>query len=113
MSIVINLIVSIFLRLRMAIDGVVALFQIGAAILSAKGDGLKAKAAAAFQQPRVQRLALRPLRAFVPNLVLSKQFVGAYPNTGTAVVTRYEDVVEILDRDADFEVVYEPKMRAI
>jgi cytochrome P450 len=113
MSIVINLIGSIFLRLRMAIDGVVALFQIGAAILSAKGDGLKAKAAAALREPRVQRLALRPLRAFVPNLVLSKQFVAAYPNTGTAVVTRYEDVVEILDRDADFEVVYEPKMRAI
>jgi cytochrome P450 len=113
MSIVINFITSVFLRLRMAIDGVVAVFQIGAAILSAKGDGLKAKAAAAFREPRVQRLALRPLRAFVPNLVLSKQFVAAYPNTGTAVVTRYEDVVEILDRDADFEVVYEPKMRAI
>jgi cytochrome P450 len=58
-------------------------------------------------------LALRSLRAFLPNLVLSRRLIAAYPNTGTAIVTRYEDVVEVLDRNADFEVVYEPKMRAI
>src|ERR1700694_2338784 len=113
MSTLTNVITSIYLRLRMAIEGVAAVFQIGAAILSAKGDGLKAKAAAAFQEPRLQRLALRPLRAFLPNLVLSKQIIAAYPNTGTAIVTRYRDVVEVLDRNGDFEVVYEPKMRAI
>jgi cytochrome P450 len=113
MSTLINFITLSFLRLRMAIDGIAAVFQIGAAILSARGDGLKAKAAAAFREPRLQRLALRPLRAFLPNLVLSKRFIAAYPNTGTAIVTRYRDVVEVLDRNADFEVVYEPKMRAI
>ncbi|HUD87549.1 MAG TPA: cytochrome P450 [Xanthobacteraceae bacterium] len=113
MSVFINFFKVILLRLRMAVEGVAAVFQIGVAILSAKGDGLKAKAAAALQEPRVQRLALRPLRAFLPNLVLSNQFVAAYPNTGTAVVTRYEDVVEVLDRNADFEVVYKPKMEAI
>jgi cytochrome P450 len=113
MSIFINFITLIVLRARMAIDGVAALFQVGAAVLSAKGDGLKAKAAAAFAEPRLQRIALRALRAFLPNLVLSRQFIGAYPNTGTAIVTRYQDVVEVLDRNADFEVVYEPKMRAI
>jgi cytochrome P450 len=79
----------------------------------AKGDGLKAKAAAALKEPRAQRLALRFARAFLPNLVLSRQFVAAYPNTGTAIVTRRQDVIEVLDRNADFEVVYEPKMRAI
>jgi cytochrome P450 len=113
MSDLVNVITSILLRLRMAIEGVAAVFQIGAAILSAKGDGLKAKAADAFAEPRLQRVALRPLRAFVPNFVLSRQLVAAYPNTGTAIVTRYEDVVEVLDRNADFEVVYEPRMRAI
>ena len=61
----------------------------------------------------MQRISLRSLRAFLPNLVLSKPLVTAYPNTGTAIVTRYQDVVEVLDRNADFEVVYEPKMRAI
>jgi cytochrome P450 len=113
MSVFINFITLIVLRARMAIDGVAALFQVGAAVLSAKGDGLKAKAAAAFAEPRLQRIALRALRAFVPNLVLSRQLIAAYPNTGTAIVTRYQDVVEVLDRNADFEVVYEPKMRAI
>jgi cytochrome P450 len=39
--------------------------------------------------------------------------VTAYPNSGTAIVTRFQDVIEVLDRNADFEVVYEPKMRAI
>jgi cytochrome P450 len=113
MSIFINFLTLIVLRIRMAVEGVAALFQIGAAILSAKGDGLKAKAAAAFQEPRMFRVALRPLRAFLPNLVLSRKLIGAYQNTGTAIVTRYQDVVEVLDRNADFEVVYEPKMRAI
>lgn len=113
MSTLINFINLIVLRARMAIDGVAALFQIGVAVLSATGDGLKAKAAAAFQEPRLQRIALRPLRAFLPNLVLSRQFIRAYPNTGTAIVTRYQDVVEVLDRNADFEVVYEPRMREI
>jgi len=113
MSTLINFVTLIVLRTRMAIDGVAAVFQIAAAILAATGDGLKAKAAAAFQEPRLQRIALRALRAFVPNLVLSRQLIGAYPNTGTAIVTRHRDVVEVLDRNADFEVVYEPKMRAI
>jgi len=113
MSILTNFVTSFVMRLRMLLDGLVAPFQIAPAILAASGDGLKAKAAAALQDPRVQRISLRLLRAFLPNLVLSKQLVVAYPNTGTAIVTRYLDVVEVLDRNADFEVVYEPKMRAI
>jgi cytochrome P450 len=113
MSFLTSFVTSVFVRLQMLLDGLVAPFQIASAILSASGDDLKAKAAAALQDPRVQRIGLRPLRAFLPNLVLSKQFVAAYPNTGTAIVTRYQDVVEVLDRNADFEVVYEPKMRAI
>lgn len=113
MNIVINVFSVSLVRLRMALDGVLAFGQIAAAIARAKGGGVKEKAASAFQDPSVQRLALRPLRAFAPNLVLSKRWVTAYPNSGTAVVTRYRDVIEVLDRNADFEVVYEPKMRAI
>ena len=96
-----------------ALEGLARPFRSRAAILSAKGDGLKAKVAAAFQEPRLQRLALRSLRAFLPNLVLPRRLIAAYPNTGTAIVTRHQDVIEVLDRNADFEVVYEPKMRAI
>jgi cytochrome P450 len=113
MSFLISAVTAIAAHLRMWAEGLVAPFQLAPAILSAKGDGLKAKAAAALKEPRAQRLALRFARAFLPNLVLSRQFVAAYPNTGTAIVTRRQDVIEVLDRNADFEVVYEPKMRAI
>jgi len=113
MSFLISAVTAIAAHLRMWTEGLVAPFQLAPAILSAKGDGLKAKAAAALKEPRAQRLALRFARAFLPNLVLSRQFVAAYPNTGTAIVTRHQDVIEVLDRNADFEVAYEPKMRAI
>jgi len=112
MSFLTSAVTAIAAHLRMWVEGLVAPFQVGAAVLSAAGDGLKAKAAAALQVPRVQRLAARPLRAFLPNLVLSKQVIKAYPNSGTTIVTRYQDVIEVLDRNADFEVVYEQKMRA-
>src|SRR3984893_14634369 len=108
-----NFVTVLIVRLRMILDGLAAVYQIPAAILSAKGSGLKAKAQAAFQEPRVQRLALRPVRAFLPNLRVRWKFFTAYPNTGTALVTRHDDVIEVLDRHADFEVVYEPRMRAI
>jgi cytochrome P450 len=113
MSFLISAVTAIAAHLRMWTEGLLAPFQVAPAILAARGDGLKAKAAAALQDPRVQRLALRSLRAFLPNLVLSKQVIAAYPNTGTTIVTRYQDVIEVLDRNADFEVVYEPKMRTI
>jgi cytochrome P450 len=113
MSFLTSAVTAVVVHLRMWIEGIVAPFQIGAAILSTAGDGLKEKAVAALGQPRVQRLGLRIARAFVPNLVLSKQFIKAYQNTGTAIVTRHQDVIEVLDRNADFEVVYEPKMRAL
>ncbi|GEP60689.1 cytochrome P450 [Reyranella soli] len=113
MSFLASFITSFATRFRMLLDGLVAPFQVAPAILTASGDGLKAKAATALKDPRVQRISLRLMRAFLPNLVLSKPLITAYPNTGTAIVTRYQDVVEVLDRNADFEVVYEPKMRAI
>lgn len=52
-------------------------------------------------------------RAFLPSLALKKTFVTAYENNGTVVVTRYEDVKEVLRRDDDFAVVYGPRMRQI
>nr|WP_246503866.1 cytochrome P450 [Plastoroseomonas arctica] len=60
-----------------------------------------------------QRHAFALLRAFWPNLMLSRRVITAYDNTGTAIVTRQRDVVEVLDREADFAVVYEPRMRRI
>jgi cytochrome P450 len=60
-----------------------------------------------------QRRIFALLRATLPNLVLSRRLIAAYENTGTVIVTRHADVTEVLEREADFAVVYEPKMRAI
>lgn len=60
-----------------------------------------------------QRLVFAVLRAFKPNLFLRRKLISAYENTGTAIVTRHQDVTEVLEREADFAVVYEPKMRLI
>ncbi|MGH6812367.1 MAG: cytochrome P450 [Methylocella sp.] len=109
-----NFVTVLVARLRMVLDGLAAVFYlIPAAVLSAKGSGLKQKAAAAFQEPRVQRLVFRTLRAFLPNVRVAWKAITSYQNSGTALVTRHDDVIEVLDRNADFEVVYEPKMRAI
>jgi cytochrome P450 len=109
-----NFVTVLGVRLYMTAEGLFALYQIPAAVFSAKGSGFKEKFATALQKPLTQRLGLRLFRAFLPNSpVISKQLIKSYPNSGTALVTRYEDVIEVLDRNADFEVVYEPKMRAI
>jgi cytochrome P450 len=109
-----NFVTVLGVRLCMTAEGLFALYQIPAAVFSAKGSGFKEKFAIAFQKPLTQRLGLRLFRAFLPNSpVVSKQLIKSYPNTGTALVTRYEDVIEVLDRNADFEVVYESKMWAI
>jgi hypothetical protein len=109
-----NFVTVVVVRLRIIAEGLAALYQIPMAVLSAQGSGLKEKTLAALQEPLTQRLGFRLLRAFLPNSpVFSKKFITTYPNTGTALVTRHDDVIEVLDRNADFEVVYEPRMRAI
>jgi cytochrome P450 len=97
-------------------EGVVALGKLFAlvarALLQGKGS-LKERLLGVLTPPSSQILVFAVLRAFLPNLVLSKRLVTSYDNTGTAIVTRASDVIEVLDREADFAVVYEPKMRAI
>jgi len=60
-----------------------------------------------------QRALFGVLRVFWANLVLGRKLVQAYENSGTVIVTRDADVREVLAREADFAVVYEPRMRAI
>ncbi len=81
--------------------------------LTEKGGTLKSRLAGRLASPDGQRLALGVLRVFWANLVIRKVLVKAYPNSGTVLVTRFADVREVLDREADFAVVYEPRMRKI
>src|ERR1700734_2484831 len=57
-----------------------------------------------------QRTVFTFLRAYLPNLVLSTKIITAYDNGGTTIVTRFDDVKDVLRRDQDFEVVYGPRM---
>ena len=72
-----------------------------------------ARIGAIFAATDGQRHVFALLRGVWPNLVLSRRLITAYENAGTAIVTRQRDVVEVLDREADFAVVYEPRMRRI
>jgi len=77
------------------------------------GDAGKAKLGATLGTPAGQRRLFAVQRAFAPTLVTAGQGIKAYDNAGTAVVTRQADVVEVLEREADFAVVYEPRMRKL
>jgi cytochrome P450 len=57
-----------------------------------------------------QRLVFSVLRAFKPNLNIRRKLITAYRNSGTVLVTRFDDVRDVLRRDKDFEVVYGPRM---
>jgi cytochrome P450 len=60
--------------------------------------------------PRGLRLVFSVCRAFKPNLNLRRKLISAYDNSGTVLVTRFDDVKDVIRRDKDFEVVYGSRM---
>jgi cytochrome P450 len=111
-----NLPLTLWRRLLLIGQGLGALILLIAAGFAALFQGagpLAGRLAAAFTGPKGLRRSFAVLRLFQPNLVIAKSIVTAYPNRGTAFVTRREDVLEILGRDDDFEVVYAPRMEAL
>jgi len=97
------------------VEGVVGAVRVAGAAFAAwrAPGGLSANAGALFGDPVTQRRVFAFLRAFWPNVSLSRKLVKSYDNAGTAIVTRREDVMDVLGRDADFEVVYGPRMRKL
>jgi cytochrome P450 len=95
------------------IADLVALAKLLAGALPGDKDGREARLLAVFATTAGQRALFGVLRVFWPNLVLRRKLVRAYDNMGTVIVTRDADVREVLERDDDFAVVYEPRMRAI
>jgi cytochrome P450 len=103
---------------RLWAEGAAAVWGLGReAVAIWRKDGRKAilpTMGPALLKPEGQRRVFAVLRAFQPNLALKRPFVKAYGNSGAVViVTRRSDVLEVLSRDADFEVVYGPRMRTI
>jgi len=63
--------------------------------------------------PVTQLQIFQVLRGLWPNLSTKRVLMTTYDNVGTTIVTRRRDVVDVLNRDEDFEVVYEPRMRKL
>ncbi len=112
MSLILNMLHAAELDAHMAGEGALAGAEIAAKLAGASGDA-KARLAAVLGDPAGQRAVFASLRAFAPNLAIDKTLITAYPCDGTVIVSRADDVREVLDRQADLEVVYEPKMRKI
>src|SRR4051794_28782877 len=108
-----NLPVALWRRLLLIGQGLAALVLLigtGLAALFGSGGTLGSRLGTALTAPRSLRRAFALLRLVQPNLVLRRTIVTAYANIGTAVVTRREDVTDMLSRDEDFGVVYGPRM---
>ena len=110
-----NMIVTPLCLLKIGLEAIIAIFRLmGRAISVLIGQGtLKQRLTNQFLAISSQRLVFSILRAFAPNISLSTVILKAYENTGTVIVTRHNDVLDVLSRDADFEVVYESRMRKL
>jgi len=98
------------------LNGLWSLIRLAGLAVSAlpgSGGSAKSRVIGVVKTAEGQRLALAVARAFLPNIVLSKSLIKSYENTGTAIVTRREDVLDVLNRNEDFAVVYGPRMRNI
>jgi len=103
-------------RLLLIVQGLgalLALIGIGIGALFGKGGTLGSRLGAVLGSMAGQRKVFAVLRLVPANLVLKRQIITAYDNNGTAIATRREDVIDILSRDADFGVVYGPRMEMI
>ncbi len=112
-----NLLIAIWRRLMLIIQGLWALLHLIvsgiAAFLGGRGS-IGSRLGAAIGGISGQRRVFAVLRLLQPNLVLKRRTIVSYPNNGmTALATRYTDVTDILARDADFGVVYAPRMEII
>jgi cytochrome P450 len=116
MSAIVSFFRALWTHLKIVLAGLAAvarLVGVGLGSLVGIDSTIGSRLAATFTAPESQRLAFAVARAFVPNLVLKSKFIAAYDNSGTAIVTRFEDVKDVLRRDQDFEVVYGPRMMQI
>jgi cytochrome P450 len=100
-------------RLMICGAGLAALLRvigIGLGCLTGGSGSFSSRVLAKLSAPDGQRAVFTFFRAYLPNLVLKTKIITAYDNGGTTIVTRFDDVKDVLRRDQDFEVVYGPRM---
>jgi cytochrome P450 len=96
-------------RFMAALDGVSGL---GAGFLAAKG-GFKARLQAVLGSAAGQRNAMAVLRFAKPRLHLKQNLIKCYEGEGSLLVTRAADFHAVIERQAEFHVVYGPRMRML
>lgn len=105
-----NVFTTIYQRLVIWSEGLIALlYLISMGIVALFSGGI----GSFFLKPGTQRRVFAFLRAFWPIISLSKVLMKCYENTGTAIVTRRQDCLDVLNRNEDFEVVYGTRMRQL
>lgn len=114
----INLPVALWRRLLLIGQGLGALAMLiggGIGALVGRGGTVGTRLAAAIGSPVGQRRVFAVLRLLLPTLKLpfGIRLITCYDNSGTAIATRRADVIDILSREADFGVVYGPRMEMI
>jgi cytochrome P450 len=108
--------VAIWTQIYIWLAGLWALVRvigIGIGALFGSTGTIASRLAAKLAAPEGQRLIFSFLRAFIPNLALPVKIITAYDNNGTVLVTRFDDVKDVLSRDGEFEVVYGPRMEKL
>ncbi|MEG3175165.1 cytochrome P450 [Sphingomonas sp. RB3P16] len=113
---VFNLPVALWRRLLLIGQGLGALVLLLGGAIGALfgGEGtIASRLGAVLGSPSGQRRLFAVARLLQPNAVLPFKLITCYENDGTALATRRADVLNILSRDADFGVVYGPRMEII
>ena len=96
-------------RFMAALDGVSGL---GAGFLAAKG-GFRARLQAVLGAAAGQRNAMAVLRFARPRLHLKQNLVRCYEAEGSLLLTHAADFHAVIERQAEFHVVYGPRMRML
>ena len=107
---ILNVFVALYQRLILWGE---ALFSLVYLIGGGIGALFSGGPAAFFLKAGTQRRAFALLRGLWPNIALKRVVMKCYDNTGTAIVTRRDDVIDVLNRNDDFEVVYGTRMREL
>ncbi|NVO24773.1 cytochrome P450 [Donghicola mangrovi] len=105
-----NIVTTVLQRLMLWAEG---LFSLAFLIAKGAGAALSGRIGDFLLEPATQRRVFAFLRAFLPNIALKRVVMKSYDNTGTALVTRRSDVLDVLNRNDDFEVVYGSRMRQL
>ncbi len=96
-------------RIAPALAGGMGLFR----ALGSNPAVLQSVVRVALSTPTTQRDTFALLRLVAPKLALPFNLIGCYPAKGSMLVTRAADVRAVLSREADFTVVYGPRMREL